>query len=1193
MARIKAILLSLFLLPPTWAQAQDLSERDKKYNRKVEYCFRDLASGKKRALKELAGFLSDRTEFTYTSPQGGSRVTTLRRIGLSTLHDITYFKGLELTKELSKKELRDYLDQKGDRIRYYQYLGRFTDIDPRSVSYPHRLRRYEQKGKRSFSELKEKLRKLKEQGDHGAMIPVFWNLGRLRTDKARRFLLECADGKHWGMKECQEVPKLLSAIAFSLGYYRDQEVLDELIRLYEDYDLYGEADWVKAMARVTNNDPTVGIQNDKDRLKTYKILIDSTKNFEKLRKRGYKRFRAEYGLSDDAGPIEMVDHIEHQWWIFDNLKHELLQKEDPKVLHLIARRMVNGIYVYNERSEKKMGSMFDTYQWADMKLDPIPTLQRLSGVVVELKKDGEWKAEGASFKFKLGLMNYWRSHYNDYSYDPEKGRFVNQAEKVLEPDKIKEWFEEMHTENAEKAMKAYIQLTQAPPEKVKQEMKKHSMDYITGDLNDTVPMFTDRFLAQQAELTHYCRENGFRYQPQGEVKEILERMRTSELSFSQKMKLEEELLDKLNRSNVTAVENYGITYGSRNGEFSVMLGHTLDKWYSQHIEQILADTQQVRLYLYKAARFNALGIVGVVNNYLRKLRNISPERLNLFRKLSEEDELAEIREGARKVLNSNLNQDSRKEQIPLSEFLKKEQRYSGKALSKVGLESSDPRAYRSFFDSLRAEEDPKTLKKYVRILYRDQHVNMVPHLIRNLDQNEVLGKGYWGGTDIKGERHNVRFKVRTNDHLAFALGRIYDHFPERPLPSIFDNEFVSSSKRGNFTLWNRHKTKDFWLKKWRKDSADHKEWGKEFFQKQLKELRGKDSLGIESLRNAVTDRYWDHEQHAQYLDGILDRMPCSTLYRIDTGWAVPGYSLDYLRKRCDIPIKYMEKLSKAFFRKEFPTTIRWIMETIENNPDSLRVGKAVNSLCWKDAFRDSLSRPAYKTERARIIRLLRTFAEKTESDFDKEYANKFRTDLEMAGMSFAERVRHLKDKEGDGIDELKEELLEKVPYDSLKKERELLVPMIMEVERMRDPLRSEFGIFFPDDGNDTPKRLKKLLRQKDALTASYRSIAPYLELKKEDGSFRYDRIFELLKFGDVDGLVGSSIPTWDKLHTCVSHYVSEKWKEELLPFSEKEYPDKGYAHQEVLLNFMVEQGWVPSNADAPMSFAHDKAIRIR
>lgn len=298
-------------------------------------------------------------------------------------------------------------------------------------------------------------------------------------------------------------------------------------------------------------------------------------------------------------------------WYYDNQLDGLLLKKDPQALLWIASAW------YHHRSR------FNVYYFDDeVFMNFIKRLTRLDIGVPD--EDGRitflYKNDYAA-DAKLNFLVYWANHYRDYAWNKEKGYFENKAEKAEAKSEEELLFPQLFSEDNEEALSAYLRLAELDTGRVAVISREY---YYSShfDLNDTLPNFTFSFLPQLARLTQYCRDHQFSYAMPAWLHDSL-KLLTGFPPFAEKYRVENNIIRQMTLDEVTALEYYGLT-GDDYDRGTYSLGRILDKFYSEHLEEIAANERQLSLFLYKSKCFDELGIIGNCNKYLRKFIRCSP-----------------------------------------------------------------------------------------------------------------------------------------------------------------------------------------------------------------------------------------------------------------------------------------------------------------------------------------------------------------------------------------------------------------------------------------------------------------------------------------------------------------------------------------------------------------------------------------
>jgi len=231
---------------------------------------------------------------------------------------------------------------------------------------------------------------------------------------------------------------------------------------------------------------------------------------------------------------------------------------------------------------------------------------------------------------KINLVTFFANNYKKYKWDESINAFSNDKLNVKEVDKEKALFEMLSSENDTIAQNAYISLTKLDPTRV----SDLSDQYRKADISENyiLPQFSFRFLKQLVQLTNYSKENNIDFEGNNILKNQIELLKTN-LTFSERRKLEDKLINTLTLDNITAFEYWSLIY-QKSWSSSYSAGRILDKFYSKNWQELTNNPDLLETYLLKSKLFDDLGIIGFCNNYLVKFRGSSQKIIKSLEELS-------------------------------------------------------------------------------------------------------------------------------------------------------------------------------------------------------------------------------------------------------------------------------------------------------------------------------------------------------------------------------------------------------------------------------------------------------------------------------------------------------------------------------------------------------------------------------
>jgi len=297
-------------------------------------------------------------------------------------------------------------------------------------------------------------------------------------------------------------------------------------------------------------------------------------------------------------------------------------------------------------------SRFNRYSYHDKEM--LAYIKRLTHLDIGVPdEDGSYTflyERDYSAVAKRNLLTYFVHHYRDYVWDDKSGFFVNIREYPQIKSVAETLFPVLRSEDDSLALDAFRRLSEMDTGIVTAMSREYEKSFMQA--NFELPTFPFRFLPVLAQLTSYCRDNGFVYRAEGWLADALKQLET-DIPFSERYRLEDLIISKLTPEEVTAVEYFGLLKNYFAETFS--LGRILDKFYSRHLDQIAGDPRLLTLYLKKACLFKQLRIIGICNKYLRKFAQCTPEVVEKLRQLRQSSNDSIIRQQCQQALALHHN----------------------------------------------------------------------------------------------------------------------------------------------------------------------------------------------------------------------------------------------------------------------------------------------------------------------------------------------------------------------------------------------------------------------------------------------------------------------------------------------------------------------------------------------------------
>lgn len=338
-------------------------------------------------------------------------------------------------------------------------------------------------------------------------------------------------------------------------------------------------------------------------------------------------------------------------WVKTNKINVLIKEKNPKALLLIASELYKNRYRFNK-------SFNDQVKYVDL-------IRLLTGTEIATENNKNqltWFIENEFYPdASLNLLIYFSSHYRNYKWNNKKSIFENNNSTVNQLSNEELLFGLLSSKNDSIAKDAFKQLTNCKVRNVLDIAKQYEKSDIKA--NYILPTFPYSFLTQLVVLSDYCKKNDIDLKGPEDL-QINIKLLESKLSFSERRKLEDKLIESLTLDQITAFEYYAIL-NEKSWELTYSAGRILNVFYSRNWNNLLSNKKHLQLYLKKSLLFDHLGIIGVCNNYLRKFKNSNDTVINQLNILDKID--LDINKQIEYVLK-NYNIQSKKANILKKEF---------------------------------------------------------------------------------------------------------------------------------------------------------------------------------------------------------------------------------------------------------------------------------------------------------------------------------------------------------------------------------------------------------------------------------------------------------------------------------------------------------------------------------------------
>ena len=310
-------------------------------------------------------------------------------------------------------------------------------------------------------------------------------------------------------------------------------------------------------------------------------------------------------------------------WVKENRIDKLIKEKNPEVLLKISSLLLKGRYRF-DRSQRNKKDMVELLQ----------LLTKTKIAVPNEKGELSYHLEEDFYEQSIvNLLIFFVNNYKDYKWNPEFNAFHCEKLKIIKADLESNLFAQLSSENGTDAMKAFITLTKSDASRISVLSKSHSKAGIRT--NNAIPMFPFRFLEQLAQLTQYCNTNNIDYEGTNELQSKIEQLK-SKLSFKERRKIENELIDNLSLDNITAFEYWCLVY-QKSWSLTYSAGRILDRFYSKNWKNLIENPSYLKTYLIKSNLYYKIRIIGVSNEYLNKFRGTSKQGIESLNRIKSND----------------------------------------------------------------------------------------------------------------------------------------------------------------------------------------------------------------------------------------------------------------------------------------------------------------------------------------------------------------------------------------------------------------------------------------------------------------------------------------------------------------------------------------------------------------------------
>ncbi len=295
---------------------------------------------------------------------------------------------------------------------------------------------------------------------------------------------------------------------------------------------------------------------------------------------------------------------------------ELIKTKDPKSLLYIGSEPFRFRHKYNNHNYNEQ-----YYEIINAFTDnSIALKDEKDNFTIQLSEDDYYNIKSKNYLF------YWIHHYQDYSWDDEKGFFVNQKESSQQLSELELNFQKLYSSDNKIARIAFDNVLENDVAKVDKLLGGYKFEnYGEFKKNDTLPMFFNRRLLNLTKLTSFYKSENVNYKVDSALNKKIRKIKNLK-TYKDRIQYEDRLISELSFNEITRLEHFLSKedhYKNYRNGINNSLARVFDIYYTNNFDQIIENEHQLRQYMKKAALFDKFGIIGSQNNYLLKFKGIS------------------------------------------------------------------------------------------------------------------------------------------------------------------------------------------------------------------------------------------------------------------------------------------------------------------------------------------------------------------------------------------------------------------------------------------------------------------------------------------------------------------------------------------------------------------------------------------
>ena len=933
--------------------------------------------------------------------------------------------------------------------------------------------------------------------------------------------------------------QLAKFICAYLANYRQEALMEKVIELHKKR-VFSRSESLELLAKLTNIEVRASGWDSKWQ-NNFADYLDSLGTIRDMIVFGYDKI-LNYRLNFFETPVDYYGKIlsdtRHREHLEANALVDIVETGHPRTLYYLAATF------YKKRNELKDPQSWEYYNKIRALTEVDLLVKNSEGAKINFNKETSDKTA------LLNYVSYWMQQYEDYEWDEKGKRFVNKVELVEQTKNYERLFRRLNSRNDSVAVQAYITLSQGDPEAIGELSQKYKQ--LLRNYNESLPDLQFQFLEQLALLTDYCRKNNIAYEPTSKISGFLDKIK-SELSKSERYKVENQLLAVLELSDITGLE-YWTCLHQRDMEVSFSMGRVIDRFYSENWEKVVNDENELRLYLKKASLFEKFGIDGVCNAYLKKI-NMSDSRMakyieHFLNTETDEDVVNRI-----EVLIQKPGGESHSN---IEEFIQ----------SPADFEKRDirilPAPTRSQLEDLvkrlSETDDKREIKNYLIYLKGNTLVDHVPELFRLIDNTTAISKR-------KGKT------VTLSDAIVTLLEITYNY---------------------KFSIAEGESKNNPWKKLWEEDQKNYATWGRDFFSRKITEIQTSDVLSIADLNMLTTSPYFEPGQHKSIvLESLVKVSPKKNVRRLKIGEKLSLESdLKYFEP-FDFSHKELDDIPK-FFEIMNPEVMLEFLVRKSDAFDPIDRGSFFNNLFRSAWFDNFINQVKEKPDGTTIIReSLENYLNANDylSEFEEQNTYLHIAQLDNIGLSLEQKLNasfKLKIDEGSKA-KIQQNIIATIEYEDIPTVLKFTDRLIETPENTKlSFLNKDFGLpVFDEDEIDKIIEAHGKMSEKEFYEEMLGAFG--IDYKTQNGNIDFTKIYHMLQFDIVSPFTGEGgskrdYCTYGIIKILEKHFETRLGFHEKLNESQTFYAFSSAKRAKSWMKYLVENNYAQIDESIPPSY---------